>query len=330
MTLEASQHPFGELPIEGIGAELRQIESTLPNAAAEAVTPLGIDNASRIIPTIDLTETGASTSASTGMLSAIVIEGELIAPIIQPEAKLWGLATTERNSNELKLVDLGELTAAAIARWERIGASAADLEKLRSTELVVGDLVGDRLAETQGYRITLDIDAAGVGWYVDPQPWEDSEFAAEFESSIAGVDVFSAIDHEFGHILGIEHTEAFKLMSATLPIGERRLPTEGILALERSAGVISEPETLAAADLVITNTTIDPQATWGQNTQISWTVTNQGNLTASKDWYDNVWLSADGTIDGVNDTPLASYLIDTQTPLAPGGSYTKTVSINIP
>jgi large repetitive protein len=83
------------------------------------------------------------------------------------------------------------------------------------------------------------------------------------------------------------------------------------------------------ADLAITDFKIlDPQPTWGQSAQISWTVTNQGGGNANQNWYDNVWISADGVIDGVNDTFLGIY--NRGKTLAAGESYTTTTNINIP
>ncbi len=90
----------------------------------------------------------------------------------------------------------------------------------------------------------------------------------------------------------------------------------------------NNPTTPGVADLVVTDFKIvDPNPTWGQTAQITWTVSNQGSATANRTWYDNVWISADGIIDSINDTFLGAY--DTTT-LAAGASYTKTASINIP
>ena len=92
---------------------------------------------------------------------------------------------------------------------------------------------------------------------------------------------------------------------------------------------IESPFLKTNADLVISDFKIlDPNPTWGQPATVSWTVTNQGAATANRDWYDHIWISADGVIDGYNDTFLGQYY--TSDPLAAGASYTKTATINIP
>ncbi|MDZ8264642.1 cadherin domain-containing protein [Nostoc sp. ChiQUE01b] len=78
-----------------------------------------------------------------------------------------------------------------------------------------------------GNIITLDQDAAGIGWFIDPTPEDDSEFNPIENSPGEGkVDLLTAIAHEMGHVLGLSHVDyGTSLMSATLPIGVRRLPT---------------------------------------------------------------------------------------------------------
>jgi hypothetical protein len=114
-------------------------------------------------------------------------------------------------NSELTPEILSQLQEAAIERWASLGLSAAEVEKLRGTTLVVEDLLGNTLAETQGYQIIIDSDAAGQGWYVDLTPGDDSEFTqlmadyqlgATADSVAFGyVDLFSVLEHEYGHIL---------------------------------------------------------------------------------------------------------------------------------
>ena len=97
----------------------------------------------------------------------------------------------------------------------------------------VADLPSGFLGETTGKTILIDRDAAGYGWFVDPTPADDSEFAdvlgpgtlAANNSSPAAnrADLLTAVMHEMGHVLGYDHV-ADGLMSATLPLGTRRDP----------------------------------------------------------------------------------------------------------
>jgi hypothetical protein len=72
----------------------------------------------------------------------------------------------------------------------------------------------------------MDADAAGYGWFVDPTPWDDAEFTAG--AAPAGMDLLTAVMHEFGHILGFRDVPAAldSLMSGTLEEGVRRLPED--------------------------------------------------------------------------------------------------------
>jgi hypothetical protein len=104
---------------------------------------------------------------------------------------------------------LAPVVDAAKAYW---AAQGADIQRLQNVDVLIGDLGGTQLGTADNDSlITLDDDAAGHGW------------SASLGSVTLGeVDLFSAVTHEFGHILGYDHD----LMGATLGIGERHLPFE--------------------------------------------------------------------------------------------------------
>ena len=64
---------------------------------------------------------------------------------------------------------------------------------------------------------------------------------------------------------------------------------------------------LTAPDLVVSAATAPTSATLGETVALSWTVTNQGSVTASADWYDYVYLSDDQTLDN-SDTYVSQAL----------------------
>ena len=89
-------------------------------------------------------------------------------------------------------------------------------------------------------HITIDTDAAGHGWFVDPTPNDNSEFThsanatgtdlfTDPSSAAAGhLDLLTTVTHELGHVLGLGDetaaSDANDLMYINLVDGERRLP----------------------------------------------------------------------------------------------------------
>ena len=79
-------------------------------------------------------------------------------------------------------------------------------------------------------------------------------------------------------------------------------------------------------DLTITNVSVPVEAVAGQQIDVVWTVTNQGQGTASGSWADLAYLSEDAALDP-NDT--AGRLTFNQ-PLPPGESYTRALTLTVP
>lgn len=99
------------------------------------------------------------------------------------------------------------------------------------------DLPPGRLAEIAHGVITFDVDANGVGWFIDPTPNDPSEFtqlpdgsfvASPDSPAFGRYDLATVVLHELGHLQGHDHTSD-GLMAATLPLGTRRLPDEGMV-----------------------------------------------------------------------------------------------------
>src|SRR5207245_10903049 len=94
---------------------------------------------------------------------------------------------------------------------------------------------------TLGYTdgtVLIDVNAGGFGWFIDPTPANDAEFAgtghpgdlkATAGSPAAGrMDLLTVVMHELGHVLGLADLtgprDAYDLMAERLNPGERRLP----------------------------------------------------------------------------------------------------------
>ncbi|MBE9147549.1 hypothetical protein IQ257_03270, partial [Coleofasciculus sp. LEGE 07092] len=91
--------------------------------------------------------------------------------------------------------------------------------------------------------------------------------------------------------------------------------------------------TLNAPNLVVTNATAPTTGGIQDTITVGWTVENQGEIQASANWYDAVYISDDQILDlseGSSDTRLTTKLTGVHTPLAAGASYTETINVTLP
>ncbi len=115
--------------------------------------------------------------------------------------------------------------AAALARLQQNGVSSQLTAQLGSVQVEVGVLGGGLLARAipQAGRFTLDAQAAGHGWFVDPTPLQDEEFASGEALSggpAAGrMDLLTAVLQELAVVGGLEGDT----FTAALAAGSRNL-----------------------------------------------------------------------------------------------------------
>ena len=92
------------------------------------------------------------------------------------------------------------------------------------------DLPGDGVGQTIGNTITLDINAAGHGWFIDPTPGVNEEYVAtsnpnEWVARVGAagkMDLLTVLAHEVGHVYGLPHSsDNVSLMSEDLKPGVR-------------------------------------------------------------------------------------------------------------
>jgi hypothetical protein len=96
---------------------------------------------------------------------------------------------------------------AAVAHWVAAGVAQERLNTVRNIDVEIVDLDGSLLGLAYSDWIVLDRDGAGFGW---------SSYSTGAGLS-AGVDLFSAVTHELGHLLGYEHSSGHEdVMAATL------------------------------------------------------------------------------------------------------------------
>jgi hypothetical protein len=136
------------------------------------------------------------------------------------------LAASAAPSSEAASRTDSQLLAIADAARERMAASLGQdvSASLAQVTFRIADLPGAYLGLARGQTILLDRDAAGQGWFVDPTPRDDAEFAQGGKTH--GIDLLTAVMHELGHTLGLPDLDgpddASDLMHALLAAGERR------------------------------------------------------------------------------------------------------------
>jgi methionine-rich copper-binding protein CopC len=148
--------------------------------------------------------TGAAGGAATGMLT-----NQQLQPIVQEAKQLWAAT----------------------------GLDAAGQAALASADISVAHLNGGLLGLTSGNAIWINDTAAGQGWFVDPTPAGNSEFATKNGSALRAlpgspaygqVDLLTVVMHELGHLLGLEDVDTAmfpgNIMDAALGTGTRLLP----------------------------------------------------------------------------------------------------------
>jgi hypothetical protein len=134
---------------------------------------------------------------------------------------------------------LAPIVQDAIARWQAAGISSQAVAMLQSVKFQIADL--DASGDLGSYypgSVLIDDNADGFGWYVDPTPDSDAEFAtrvaaAELQAgpgspAFGRVDLLTVVMHELGHQLGLADLDPaaapHDLLTESLGTGTRRLP----------------------------------------------------------------------------------------------------------
>ncbi|GIQ77493.1 cadherin repeat domain-containing protein [Bradyrhizobium sp. RD5-C2] len=148
-------------------------------------------------------------------------------------------ASPTTGETNLTQTELNSVISAAIAQWATAGATASQLATMKAVTFSVASLGGNVISAESIGHITIDASAAGHGWFVDPTPSDNFEFAhaatatdlfADPTSAAAGhLDLLTAVAHELGHVVGLADdttpSHSGDLMYINLADGERRLPS---------------------------------------------------------------------------------------------------------
>jgi len=131
----------------------------------------------------------------------------------------------------LSAADLQSLADLALAIWsDALAAQGLSLPAGAPTFLI-SDLADGILGWTDGSTITLDLDAAGHGWFVDTTPRDAVEFslylgtdhlgAVPGSAAAGAMDLLTVLLHEIGHWAGYDHDAGMALMAPVLGAGQR-------------------------------------------------------------------------------------------------------------
>src|SRR5262249_47910933 len=148
-------------------------------------------------------------------------------------AALRPAAANGRGAAALTKEELAPIVAAAIVRWAAAGITPAEVDRLRRVHVELADLDGVFLGLEGDDTILIDRTADGDGWFIDPTPLSDREFAptakaGELVARTGGparglMDLLTVVMHEMGHVLGLgdahEGSSPDTLMTEDLPTG---------------------------------------------------------------------------------------------------------------
>lgn len=93
--------------------------------------------------------------------------------------------------------------------------------------------------------------------------------------------------------------------------------------------VRSFPITLQAPDLVVTTASAPATIISGDVVPVSFTVENQGGVSAPADWSDSIYFSTDANLNTGTDQFLGSFFAGTFTPLGTGANYTQSFNLSV-
>jgi VCBS repeat-containing protein len=207
-------------------------------------------------PTIQINNTntvtnprgGSSTNAIHVDAGVTLIPGPISTPPLL--AAQGGIAAADPSAvlpgveNHLTMTELTPIVQAALGRWAAAGLSAEQMAVLHHVTFDVADLSTLYVGSSTAGHVTLDLDAAGNGWFVDPTPGDDTEFGHAAgsthlvtdptEAPAGHMDLLTTVMHEMGHQIGLDDLysaqDSGDLMYGYLVTGERRLPGAGDVA----------------------------------------------------------------------------------------------------
>jgi Ca2+-binding RTX toxin-like protein len=177
---------------------------------------------------------GLLTKSGTSSFDTVVVKTD--DPSMANHLQASSVQASTTTGDNLTASTLQPLAAEAVVRWTAaLGTEDPRTAFLQSAVFKVTDLPGRSLGEVVGNEVLIDINAGGIGWFVDATPHEDGEFVrdaggglvASVGSPAAGrMDLLTVLTHELGHVIGLADLDsgvhADDLMAGELTVGTRR------------------------------------------------------------------------------------------------------------
>ena len=155
-------------------------------------------------------------------------------------------STLGTTNPDLTLTEVAQTAAEAEQYWIDSGLFPNAKGALDPIQIVVGQLSDNTIGDYANNIITIDANAAGVGWYTG---LDNSEFTAGPDgtyTAVAGTDaaqhfdLLTVLEHEYGHVLGIgdfaDGSVPGALMNVNLDEGVRIFPSSKGHRHPRGAG----------------------------------------------------------------------------------------------
>ena len=173
--------------------------------------------------------------------------------------------TSDGDNVITRSLDLVGDPSSELVGWLNAGLLNDYLADMSGSIVVIDELPGaivGQMAASENRNvdiITLDTNAAGHGWFIDTTPGDNEEFlptsnpnewVARPGSAAEGkMDMRSVLMHEYGHVLGLEHSaDGHDVMAAVLRPGVRRIwsaqdmaDLRSMLGMSSVAGLLSAP-----------------------------------------------------------------------------------------
>jgi hypothetical protein len=115
--------------------------------------------------------------------------------------------------NGLTHATLNPIVQQSLAYWAEAGVVTHRLDALMQVNVQIADLSDSQLGIAALDTVWIDRNAAGYGWSLGV--------------GSNGVELFSTVTHEFGHVLGLRHHDSNDVMDATLALGSRHGVSSG-------------------------------------------------------------------------------------------------------